>query len=107
MLIHFCGLFDLRNFLAVDGYIIEKSLERSYRLVYYQVSGEPAIACCNTEAVRVVVDQTFTSGGVDNTRLFVDHLCVNVFIRVSVGLNREVILTVKFSRSTESVCMST
>ena len=32
---------------------------------------------------RVVVDRTLTSGGVDvRARLFVDHRCVNVFIRV-------------------------
>ena len=34
--------------------------------------------------------------------LFVDHHCVNVFIRVSnfvVNLNREIILTAKFSQS--------
>ena len=50
-LINFCGLI-CKIFLAVDGYIIQKCLERSYRLVYYQVSGDPAITCCNTEAVR-------------------------------------------------------
>ena len=32
---------------------------------------------------EVVIDRTFTSGGVDmHARLFVDHLPVNVFIRV-------------------------
>ena len=34
--------------------------------------------------------------------LFVDHHCINVFIHVSnlvVDLNREIILTAKFSRS--------
>ena len=41
---------------------------------------------CNSVAVRgsrLVVDWTFTSGGVDvHARLFVDHRCVNVFICV-------------------------
>ena len=69
-LINFCGLI-CEIFLAVDGYIIEKHLERSYRLVYYQVSGDPAIACCNTEAVRVVVNQTFTSAGVENAHTLI------------------------------------
>ena len=32
-----------------------------------------------------------------HTRLFVDCRCVNVFIRVSGGVNCEVILTAKFS----------
>ena len=37
-------------FLTVGSYIMDEHLERSYRLVYY-----------------LVVDQTFTSGGVDVT----------------------------------------
>ena len=41
---------------------------------------------CNAVAVRsscLVIDRTFTLGGVDGrARLFIDHRCVNVFIRV-------------------------
>ena len=43
------------------------------------------MADCNAVAVssRLVVDQTFTLGGVDvRTHFIVDHCCVNVFIRV-------------------------
>ena len=64
------------------------------------MSGEPAITVWLS---GVVVDWMFTSGGVDvHALLFVDHHCVNVFIRVSnfvVDLNRKIILTAKFSRS--------
>ena len=38
---------------------MDERLESSWRLVYYQVSGEPGIAGC------VVIDRTFTSGSVD------------------------------------------
>ena len=44
-------------FLTVDDHNMDKRLESSWHLVYYQVSGEPGIA--------VVVDRTFTSGSVD------------------------------------------
>ena len=34
-------------FLAVDGCNIDERLESSWRLVYYQISGEPGIAGCS------------------------------------------------------------
>ena len=34
-------------FLTVDNCNIDKRLESSWRLVYYQVSGEPGITCCS------------------------------------------------------------
>ena len=34
-------------FLTVDDCNINERLESSWRLVYYQVSGEPGIACCS------------------------------------------------------------
>jgi len=34
-------------FLAVDYYNMDEHLESSWRLVYYQVSGEPGIARCS------------------------------------------------------------
>ena len=44
------------------------------------------MADCNAVAVRssfLVIDWTFTLGGVDGRAcLFIDHCCVNVFIRV-------------------------
>ena len=47
-------------FLMVDYYNMDKSIESSYRLVYYRVSGEPEIG-----SLVVVVDQTFIPGSVD------------------------------------------
>ena len=47
-------------FLTVNGYNLDEHLESSERLVYYQVTGEPGI-------LAVVVDRTFTMGGVDFT----------------------------------------
>ena len=48
---------------------------------------------------KVVVNWTFTSGGVVvHTYLFIDHLCIDVFIRILnfvIGLNHEIILTAK------------
>ena len=40
-------LFDLRNFLAVDGCNMDERLESSWHLVYYQVLREPGIAGCS------------------------------------------------------------
>ena len=34
-------------FLTVDDYNMDERLESSWRLVYYQVSGEPGIAGCS------------------------------------------------------------
>ena len=68
---------------------MDKRLENSWRLVYYQVSEEPGIAA-------VVVDWTFTVGSVDlRASLFTDHRRVILFFVV--GLDREIILTAKFS----------
>ena len=39
-------------FLMVDSYIMDKHMEHSYCLVYYQVSGELVITGCNAVAVR-------------------------------------------------------
>ena len=55
-------------FSTVDSYIKEECLERSYRLVYYPVSVESAITGCNAVMLwlsGVVINRTFTSGGVD------------------------------------------
>ena len=52
------------------------------RLVYYQVSGEPAMVVTLWLSAGVV-DRTFSLGGVDvHARLFVYHYCENAFIRV-------------------------
>ena len=36
-------------FLTVDDYNMDEHLESSWRLVYYQVSGEPGIAGCSRQ----------------------------------------------------------
>ena len=101
----FCVDKFSRFFLTVDGYIMDEPLECSLCLVYYHVLGELAMADCNSVAVRssqLVVDRTFTSGGVDvRAHFIVDHCCVNVFTRVlnfRGCFNHEIILTAKFSR---------
>ena len=58
------------------------------------------------DLLAVVVCRTFTSGSVDlRASLFTDHRRVILFFAClifAVGLNREIILTAKFSRSTVS-----
>ena len=80
MLINVSGSFDPQIFLTVDSYTMDGCLEHSYHLVCYQESGEPAMADRNTVAVRssrlLVVNLTFTSGGVD-VCTHVDHHCIN------------------------------
>ena len=46
-------------FLTVDGCNMDERLERSWRLVYYQVSGEQGIAGCSRRS------DTFIPGTVD------------------------------------------
>ena len=62
-------------FLTVDNCSMDERLESCWRLVYYQVSGEPGIAGC------VVVDRAFTPGSVDlrAQALFTDHRRVILF----------------------------
>ena len=69
---------------------MDERLESFLCLVYYQVSGEPGCI------------QTFTSGDVDLcAHLFVDHCRIIFFacLIFVVGLDSEIILTAKFSRS--------
>ena len=78
----FFTVCSIRKILTVDGYIMNKHLERSYHLVYYQVSGEAAIACCNTVAVRSshLSDVYLGRCGRERARFtFVAHRCVNFF----------------------------
>ena len=44
--------WSVPSVLPVDGYNMDERLERSWRIVYYQVSGELGIAGCNAMAVR-------------------------------------------------------
>ena len=46
MVVNFCSLFDLRNFLTVVGYNADECLESYLCLVYYQVLEKPGIAGC-------------------------------------------------------------
>ena len=82
-------------FLTVDDCNMDECLESLWLLVYYQVSGEPGIARCSHRSDIYL-------GSVDlRASLFTDHRRVIYFSRVSaVGLDREIILSAKFSRST-------
>ena len=87
----FCSI--CKNFVVVNDCNMDKRLESSWHLVYYQVSGEQGIAA-------VVVDQTFTLGSVDlHASSFTDHHRVILFFACLifvVGLNYKIILTMKF-----------
>jgi len=43
--LRFCSICEI--FLTVDDCNMDKRLESLWLLVYYQVSGEPGIACCS------------------------------------------------------------
>ena len=60
--VKFSCSFDPRNFLTIDDCNMDERLESSWRLVYYQVSGEPGITGC------VVVHRTFTPWSVNFVR---------------------------------------
>ena len=85
-------------FLTVNSYYIDEHLENSWRLVYYQVAGEPGIADCSRQY------RTFTSGDVDFVHMLTHWSSPrNLYFHVlnfAVGLDCEIILTTKFSRST-------
>ena len=82
----------------VDGYIYNGQAAGSFQaliLVYYQV-----LLVVTLWLSGIVVDQTFTLGGVDvRACLFIVHCRVDVSIRVLNfhGLNCEYILTANFS----------
>ena len=77
---------------------MDESLESSWHSVYFQVSGEPGIAHCSRRSDIYL-------GSVDlRASLFTDHrhhvILVFACLIFAVGLDREIILTAKFSRST-------
>ena len=80
-------------FLTVADYNMDERLESSYRLVYYQVSGEPGIAGCSRRS-NIYPGEC----GLASASLFID--CHYVSLIFVVGCNCEIILTAKFSRST-------
>ena len=92
-------------FLTIKDCNMDERLESSWGLVYYQVSGEPGITSC------VVVHRTFTPWSVNLcASIFTDHRHVILFVAClifTVGLNCEIILTAKFSRSTVVSIVST
>ena len=60
---------SIREILTIDDCNMDERLESSLHLVYYQVSGEPGIACCSCR-----LDNYSTSGSVDlHASLFTDH----------------------------------
>ena len=90
--LNFHSFVYLQNFLMVDGYNNGQTPGAFLAFfVYYQVS------------LAVVINWTFTSGGVDLiTHSFIDHHCMFFFQgwMFTVGLNHNIILTEKFSQST-------
>ena len=75
----FCSIREI--FLTVDGCNIDKRLESSWRLVYYQVSGKRGIAGCSRR-----LDIYPGECGLGRANFFTVHLCI-IYI-----------LCVKFSR---------
>jgi len=63
-----------KNFLTVDDCSMDERLESSWRLVYYQVSGEPGIAGCSRR-----LDIYLRECGLTCASLFTDHRCVIIF----------------------------
>jgi len=61
-------------FLTVDDCSMDKCLESSWHLVYYQVSGEPGIAGCSRRS-----DIYLGKCGLACASLFIDHRCVILF----------------------------
>ena len=77
---------------------MDERLESCWRLIYYQVSGEPGIARCSRRS-----DIYPRERGLARASLFTDHRHVILFFAClifAVGLDREIISTAKFSRST-------
>ena len=83
-------------FLAVDYYNMDEHLESSWRLVYYQVSGEPGIARCSRQSDIYLVECGLARKLSDHRRVILFFVCL-IF---AVDLDHEIILTAKFSRST-------
>ena len=68
-------------FFPLTAVIWTSAWSVSIAFCHYQVSGEPVIVILWLSGV--VIDQTFTLGGVDMcTHLFIDHRCINVFIHI-------------------------
>ena len=84
----FCSIHEI--FLKVDDCNMNKRLENSWRLVYYQLSGEPGITGCSHRS-----DIYLGECGLACTSLFIDHCCFFFFSHVK--FSRWIS---KFSRST-------
>ena len=63
-----------KNFLTVDDCSMDERLESSWRLVYYQVSGEPGITGCSHQ-----LDIYLGECGLARDSLFTDHRHVILF----------------------------
>ena len=96
MLLNFRSFVRSAKFLTVDDCNMDKLLESSWRLLY-------TTRCQESQgSLAVVFDQTFTSGYVDlRANLFTDHRRSFIFRVLNFrGLDREIVSTAKFSRST-------
>jgi len=84
-------------FLTVENCNMDEPLESLWLLVYYQVSGKPGIACCSHQS-----DIYLGECGLAR-KLIHWSPPRNLFFAClifAVGLDREIILTAKFSWST-------
>ena len=70
MLLNFCGFIRFVDFFffKIDEYNMDEHLESSWRLVYYQVSGEQGIAGCSHRS-----DIYPRECGLVRASLFTDH----------------------------------
>ena len=68
----FCSIREI--FLMVDDCSMDERLESSWRLVYYQVSGEPGITGCSRRS-----DIYLGECGLARASLFTDHRRVILF----------------------------
>ena len=98
MLINVCSSFDAIFF---NGWLLHYGRVPAAFLAFSLLPGVGR-ASYRCVAVRSSRQSDVYFGRCGRVLLFVDHHCVNVFIRVSnfvVNLNREIILTAKFSQS--------
>ena len=100
MLLNFRGLVRSANFfLTIKDCNMDGRLESSWGLVYNQVSGEPGIARCSRRLDIYPVECELVC---KHIHWSLPRNFIFACLIFTVGLNREIILTAKFSRSTVS-----
>ena len=105
MLLNFRGLVRSANFfLTIKDCNMDERLESSWGLVYNQVSGEPGIARCSRRLDIYPVECELVC---KHIHWSLPRNFIFACLIFTVGLNREIILTAKFSRSTVVSIVST